>query len=105
MFIAAVYMYDRLGMPEGFWVYEDRPQRRKAWSKEFEKNLRYHGPLYAHMLWVWNFVFTPAVIITLIGFVAILIKTGNKYVIGLGSAVLVTVSIYYQRTRPRLGSD
>jgi phosphohistidine phosphatase SixA len=105
MFIAAVYMYDRLGMPEGFWAYGDRPKGRKAWSKEFEKNLRYHGPLYAHMLWVWNFVFTPAVVMTLIGFMAILLKTGDKYVIGLGSAVLVAVSIYYWWTRPRLGSD
>ncbi|NIT58116.1 MAG: hypothetical protein GWN00_18370, partial [Aliifodinibius sp.] len=25
LFIAAIYMYDRLSMPEGFWVYDDRP--------------------------------------------------------------------------------
>lgn len=105
LFIAAAYMYDQLGMPEGFWAYGDRPSRRKVRFKEFEKNLRYHGPLYAHMLWVWSFVFTPAVFITVLGFLAILVKTEDKYVIALGSAVVVIVGIYYSRTRPRLGSD
>ena len=105
LFIAAAYMYDQLGMPEGFWAYGDRPTRRRAWFKEFEKNLHYHGPLYAHMLWVWSYVFTPAVFITVLGFLAILVKTADPYVIALGSAVVVIVGVYYSKTRPRLGSD
>jgi phosphohistidine phosphatase SixA len=106
LFIAAVYMYDRLSMPEGLWSSEDRPRGAVPWrGKAFEQHLQANGVLYALMIWTWNRVFSPAVVFALIGFVAILIGTGNWWLIGGGLLALGTVAAYYYWYRPRLGVD
>lgn len=105
LFIAAVYMYDRLSMPEGFWVEEDRPISRIRRGKTFEENLRANGPLYALMIWTWNYVFTPAVALGLAGFVAMLISTGDSGLWGGAFLALVGAGMWYLLFRPRLGTD
>ena len=109
LFVASVYVYDQLGMPEGFWVYGDRPKFRRVWikkfAKQFEEDRRLHGILYAYMVWTWGWVFSPAVVLGLLGFVAILFNTGDMWVIGGGLVVVIAVLLYYLATRPELGTD
>jgi phosphohistidine phosphatase SixA len=120
LFIAAVYMYDRLAMPEGFWVFgrrsnerwgkrvariSDRIERRNWWGKQFAKDRDEHGLLYAYMVWTWKYVFTPAVLFALLGFLAIVANTRDPIVIGGGLLMVVLALIYYWLTRPRLGTD
>jgi hypothetical protein len=108
LFVAAVYMYDRLGMPEGFWAYGDRPKLQRmlqrSRSSKFEKDLRNHGPLYAYMVWTWKRVFTPAVAIALFGFIMILLSTWGIVIWG-GLIALTVVILYYFIARPLLGTD
>jgi phosphohistidine phosphatase SixA len=107
LFIASVYIYDRLSMPPGFWAYDERggaPVFRFDKAK-FDENVKYHGLLYALMIWNWQYVFTPAVVIGLMGFIALLIDTGNQVVMT-GGAIAITVGFaYYWLERPRLGVD
>ena len=105
LFIAAVYMYDRLSMPEGFWIDEERPSSQFGRGKAFEQHLRTNGPLYALMIWTWDHVFTPAVALNLVGFVTLLISTDNYIVLTGGLAAIVAVGIGYLLFRPKLGND
>ena len=104
LFVAAVYMYDPLSMPEGFWVDEDRPTFRWR-GKTFEKHFRANGPLYALMVWTWKYVFTPAVALGLLGFVMMLVSTGNSVILCGALLVLIGAGIWYLWFRPRLGTD
>ncbi|WP_455389563.1 SixA phosphatase family protein [Petrachloros mirabilis] len=105
LFIAAVYMYDQLSMPEGFWVYGDRGRSRSVRGDQFESDWRQQGPLYAYMVWTWTYVFTPAVALGLLGFLAILLNTRQVFMIRGGLIVIIAVLAYYVVTRPRLGTD
>jgi phosphohistidine phosphatase SixA len=107
LFVASVYAYDRLSMPPGFWAYDDRssaPFFRFGRAK-FDENVKYHGILYAHMVWTWQFVFTPAVLLGLAGFIALLIQTGNWGLVIGSTAAIVLGYVYYWLERPRLGVD
>jgi phosphohistidine phosphatase SixA len=105
LFIAAVYMYDRLSMPVGFWAGMDRRGRFNVRRQSFEQDRRQNGDLYAHMVWTWNWVFTPAVFLGLVGFLALLAALDNRVLLT-GTIVIVIVgSAYYWLARPRLGTD
>ncbi len=105
LFVASVYMYDCLSIPEGFW--SDQEQfHGKIWrGKAFEEDVRKNGILYALMVWAWKWVFTPAVCLALLGFISILVGTGSAWITLLSIAALVVGFCYYQRYRPRLGID
>lgn len=110
LFIASVYMYDRMAMPEGFWVYGDRPHPEKKlllrWDNEtFEEDWEQRGPLYAYMVWTWEYVFAPAIAFGVVGFAAILLNTQEVAVTVGGLAAIVVVLGYYVITRPKLGTD
>jgi phosphohistidine phosphatase SixA len=107
LLVSVIYMYDRLSMPEGFWVNEDRPSPSR-WSlkgRGFQRDCEQHGPLYAHMVWTWQFVFTSAVFLALVGFLILVSEIKSIWLLpGIG-ATLVAVWLYYTATRPRLGTD
>lgn len=117
LFIASVYMYDRMAMPEGFWVYGDHSKPLPAWLKKgldlllkrfivrFETDQRQNGLLYSYMVRTWQLVFTPAVLFALAGFIAILLNTNQVVVISGALVVLVLGLVYYVLTRPQLGTD
>jgi hypothetical protein len=83
----------------------DRRRSFKIFGKHFKKELDQNGPLYAHMVWTWVFVFTPAVIFGFIGFIAILINTQEPIIIIGGVVALFIVIRFYFLARPKLGSD
>jgi phosphohistidine phosphatase SixA len=107
LFVAVVYMYDRLSMPEGFWVDEERPDRsrRRPGGRGFQRDVEQQGPLYAHMVWTWTFVFTPAVILALLGFLVLVVGLENLWLLIAMVAALAAVWLYYFACRPRLGTD
>jgi hypothetical protein len=117
LFIAAVYMYDRLSMPRDKWDYHDpanplRPEDKNAARAVIEKlhfkvydecEMGKQGARYYYMISVWQWVFTPAVICALVGFCAILYSTYDKLIFRSGVSVIILVMIYYIIVRPILG--
>jgi hypothetical protein len=49
-FVASLYLYDRLAMPAGFWLFGSRSRHRKKWPTEFQEIRREQGLLYTHMV-------------------------------------------------------
>src|SRR6266496_4494755 len=64
-------------------------------GETFEQDLRKNGPLYALMIWTWNCVFTPVVALGLVGFVTLLISTGNSLLLTGALLLLIGVGIWY----------
>jgi phosphohistidine phosphatase SixA len=137
LFIAAVYIYDQLGTPSGFWTDADRPRawrrlyrRREARLEARWANLqrrsscgdnehrgrqadddpafsrpRQDGPVYWLMVRTSRFVFTPAVVLALAGFIALLVGTGDRRIWAGGLVGLAVASAYAAFHRPDLGAD
>ncbi len=105
LFISSVYIFDRLGMPEGFWISEDRVKWNFWRGNIFLQDLRENGILYALMIWTWNWVFTPAVILSLLGFLGLLYDRGGFIILALGVFIIMAIMIYYHLIKPRLGVD
>ena len=105
LFISAVYIFDRLSMPEGFWVDQERPSFSQTRLESFRRDLTKNGPLYAYMIRTWDYVFTPAVIFAFIGFVAILLHTELWWLVFFCLLIVGFVFLYYRELRPKLGTD
>jgi hypothetical protein len=59
----------------------------------------------SNMVSIWTIVFTPAVLLALAGFIALVMDTSD-WRIYVGAAVsLVVASVLYWRVRPDLGVD
>jgi hypothetical protein len=108
LFVASIYMYDRLSMPEGFWVFGDRPPRCRIWrpgANTFKKDRKYNGPLYAHMVWTWTYVFTPAILLALAGFLIFMFDS-KDFLIIIGACITIAVVIvYFLLIRQKLVTD
>jgi phosphohistidine phosphatase len=131
LFVACIYIYDSLSMPEGFWIYGARsrlheflheflirrlepltkrhalaPRPRKEFKGEpQDSKLRRDGPLYVYMVRTWTFMFTPAVVFGLIGFVALLLSSHRAFIYVGASLGIVLVTALYFRARPNLRDD
>ena len=109
LFVASVYIYDTLSMPEGFWVSEDRSFSEKWLTKSFKKAWRDNGPLYAYMIRTWTLFFTPALIFAYLGFLSLLwnISANKSQWIAVGSFTLLSLAVIflYHKLRPKLGTD
>ncbi len=103
-FIAAVYLYDRLSMPEGFWIARSADKRNKlpAFVRENEEQ---YGLLYAHMVHAWIYVFTPGIILAGIGLLLITMYATSVVLGALCVVALTGTIVYYRRVRPQLGVD
>lgn len=127
LFIACIYIYDRLSMPEGFWLYGERGYLHKFLTRKIERardghtlvwrprnerkgeardaTLRRHGPLYVYMISTWTIVFTPAVLFGLIGF-AFLLLSSRRVLIDVGAGLgILLVTVLYFAAQPDLGYD
>jgi hypothetical protein len=63
------------------------------------------GPAYWLMVRTSRFIFTPGVVLALVGFVSLLIGTGDRRVMIFGLVGLVTAGVYCLLSRPNLGAD
>jgi phosphohistidine phosphatase SixA len=138
LLVAAVYIYDQLGTPSGFWTDGDRPRslwrklysRREAriekrWVKlrdaapgdDKEDRARraddhktmyrplHDGLAYWRMVRTSRFVFTPGVVLGLVGFVSLLVGTGDRRIMIFCLVGLVITGVYCRWNRPNLGAD
>jgi hypothetical protein len=124
LFIAAVYIYDQLSTPSGFWTDADRP--RAPWRRLYEWQLSRMEQRWANamqdadgdqegkgrqrgMYWLMvatsRRVFTPAVGLALAGFVALLVGTGDWRIWVGGLVGLALAGGYAALHRPNLGAD
>jgi phosphohistidine phosphatase SixA len=111
LFVAAVYIYDELSMPPEFWGSDtgEKPSGRL----QFGHDARLNDNLYAYMVRAWQFLFTPAVLMSLVGFFALLFFNLRYPHLGMPPRAAVAVLIggctlglgisvwLYQRLRPR----
>ena len=63
------------------------------------------GLLYAYMVWVWRFVFSVAVGMAMLGFLALVLHRGVWLVALLYLIAIMAAIIYYLLFRPELGVD
>lgn len=104
LFVAAVYAYDQLSMPEGFWgASRAGPWRR--WTTFDDDQRNEYGELYTLMVDTWTFCFTPAVILAALGFFAVILAIGTMITASLYLAVGLICICYYRKVRPKLGVD
>jgi hypothetical protein len=110
-YVAAVYIYDELSMPEGFWK-SNRIQPDRSETSDFANRVKRFGPVYTHMTYAWKWVFTPAVVGTAVGFLVLfwngsleVIKVPSAWV-GTGCILLIAFAVWvYWTLRPRLAVD
>jgi hypothetical protein len=137
LFVSAVYIYDQLATPTGFWtdaedpkpwwrsLYERRERRlEQRWddlaraaegdeeqrARRADDNPAFHrtaadGPTYWLMVRTSRWVFTPAVVLALLGFIALLIGTEDSRIWIGGVVALLVGGTYAAFHRPDLGAD
>jgi len=127
LYVACVYIYDQLGMPSGFWT-DSGPGRWRRLTERFERRRerRWHaieaacgseladedlrpwlqdGPRYHLMISTSRWLFTPATVAALVGFLAMLKGTQDlRILIGAGIGLVLAGGVALAR-RPALGAD
>ena len=88
LFVASVYMYAHMTTPKHYW------------SEQYSSPAHEH--LYFYVKRTWKWVFTPAVILFILGFIATLFNTGNYLMIVVGVFIIAVVICYFYRMRPVL---
>jgi phosphohistidine phosphatase SixA len=128
LLVASVYVFDQLSTPVGFWTDAPRSRlwrwlntrrehrRERRWERisrdesaaaadEDVAPLRLDGPVYRTMLNTSRWIYNPAVLLGMLGFVALLLGTANAWVQVLGCSVLAVALLYAGLRRPDLGAD
>jgi phosphohistidine phosphatase SixA len=134
LLVACIYVYDQLALPAGFWSAAERSigkesglrarllgplerfgHRFRMWTSGraerrragfvFLHALRNHGVVYSYMVWTWTWIFTPAVVAGLAGFILLLVATERTSIILGGIAAIAFAAGLYLVVRPRLGTD
>ena len=95
LFVLSMYLYDNMAMPKEYW--SGRSDRTHFVTD--------HELLYHYMKRTWWCVFTPAVALALIGFIATLFNTGNDLMIVFGVVIILGVILYYFKMKPVLSPD
>ncbi|MBY0458837.1 MAG: DUF4401 domain-containing protein [Gemmataceae bacterium] len=104
LFIAAVYIYDRLNMPHGFWGL-NRAAKSDRLPAHARKQKDKEGLIYVHMVHAWMWVFTPGIFFATLGLL-LTVASRSSWWVALGVALLLLlVVLYYRRIRPDLGVD
>jgi phosphohistidine phosphatase SixA len=122
LFVASLYAYDRLMMPEEFWTAAEPGSGSKlVGHKQFRIDRNSNGILYAEMVWTWKYIFTPALFFATLGYLATLadVQGGlpptlcsrmpgaicDRAVFLIAAIVILFVAAFYRTTRARLGVD
>lgn len=116
LFVAAVFAFDLLLMPNEYWGAinpESRPKHDQ--QSQFARDYRLNGALYAYMVRTWTWFFEGGLAFILLGFFALLCKhsfgerllPGYRWSMSIlsGGALLaiIVVFVLYRCLRPRLG--
>jgi phosphohistidine phosphatase SixA len=107
LYLVTVYAYDRLLMPSRFWGEKHvkkgkepkwlvrRPPSSETWV------------LYQNMMRVWNYLFTPATFMVILGMLlfAYAVLTPNAIVTSIVVIFMLLILLYYFRVGPKLGTE
>ena len=107
LFVAAVYVYDQLSMPQGLWDSAGKESWWVVWfkgTKTFRDGLKKNGYVYAYMVGTWSALFTPAVILAAIGLGLVVAIKSLSLAAGYALS-LIGVGSYYLITKPKTGVD
>jgi phosphohistidine phosphatase SixA len=104
LFIATLYLYDRLGMPSGFWLLR-RPWWISPSDAEGTELLELHGYPQAHMIRIWTHVFTPGVICSFAGLTLLVLATGTLWLLAAYLAISFIAVLYFLWNRPTGDAD
>ncbi len=104
LFVIAIYIYDRLSMPPTFLESLPIVQLLAKNSKSMQDRIKRFGFVYAAMIHAWQWVFTPAVTCTVLGFLSILARASFTYAESV-LCVLVVGLLYYQVGAPHYSVD
>jgi phosphohistidine phosphatase SixA len=106
LFVISIYMYDRLAMPQRYWeTLDEEPRLRQNWWRSFRQDRVRFSLVYAYMIWVWRYVFSVAVGMAMLGFLALVAYRGVWLLTLLFTLASVAVIVYYRLFRPELGVD
>ena len=100
LFVAAVYMYDRLALPRQFWTGERRRPNRPRSS--FGRDDAAHGAVYAHMVWIWKYVFGVAVLFATLGFLFVVAYRMTAFAVVAVLVGMAAAGAYYWWGRPKM---
>lgn len=104
LFIATVYLYDRLSMPVGFWTLKP-PDWIKAGDKRGKDRLLLDGYPQAHMIRIWQRVFTPAVAFSTIGVFLLIATSGVGLALVAAGIVATIIMIMFRDHLPTASID
>jgi hypothetical protein len=130
MFVASLYVYDQLGMPEGFWTDGPRPwwlkrlNRRKerrldeqwqdaAATKDAElvedslpfASLVLNGPMFNYMVRTHRMLFTPGVLLGCMGIGTAIGASSSWWLALVFAAAVLASACWYLAARPALSVD
>lgn len=105
LFVGAIFIYDRLSMPEGFWTDEERSMGGRGRGSSFDEACERNGPMHTYMVSTWRLVFTPAVFLALAGFLVMLLDKNDLRLLVGCSALMLVAGLICWRLRPQLGTD
>jgi phosphohistidine phosphatase SixA len=105
LFVLAIYVYDRLSMPQVYLESLPIPQVLARRSKAMRNRSRRFGFVYAAMIRTWQWVFTPAVVFALLGFLTITARAPFPTLFLGMSIVIVALLIYYYLESPGYSVD
>jgi phosphohistidine phosphatase SixA len=107
LFIASVYIFDTLAMPEGFLAHEpewpriarliDRLRRKKT----FHNNVIWFGFVYASMIHTWGWVFSPAVALSALAALLLVGRLHSGPLLAAWIGVMVLAGLYYLIWKPQ----
>jgi phosphohistidine phosphatase SixA len=99
LFVIAIYIYDKLSMPEKL-LDSKSIVPVLAFSKKINNRVERFGFVYAVMISTWQFVFTPAVLFAILGFLCIVARAWFP-LSGAVFIVVVLIGVYYRLSKPR----
>jgi phosphohistidine phosphatase SixA len=128
LLVASVYVYDQLSTPVGFWtdarapwlwrrLYRRRERNQeRRWQELHDRHgaavaerdsapMRLDGPTYRIMVATSRWVYNPAVVLALVGLVALLWGTDDRSILMLGSLGILVAAAYAAWRRPDIGAD
>lgn len=122
LFVASLYAYDRLTMPDIFWgAAESGGGKKWIGGKDFVDDRNANGILHAEMVWQWKWVFSPALILGALGYLAMIANmhapnshTGcgslpnivcDRPALLIATLFVILLTAFYQLSKPRLGVD
>lgn len=99
LFMTAIYVYDRLSMPQNFLKSPLNKPFLTRWSQGMEDRLKGFGFVYAAMIYTWWWIFTPAVWLAVCGFLLIVARASPRLSGGV-LCVILLILLYYWLARP-----